>query len=315
MTAATRDFEVLGPLDVGLTTADLLHARNDPAIRVGANTVWLTGRMPSGAATMQLSRDPSHHRADAQRWTASAWGPGAEQILARAPGVLGADDHPEGFEPEGPPWLVQAHRRFGAGLRVPASGLVLEAGVAAALEQKVVGKQARAAWVALLREHGEPAPGPAPSRMRVLPEPRVLGGIDDLWWRQHGVDRSRAGTIRALAGYAGRVTQCADLELPQAQARLAALPGIGPWSVAEISFRALGDADAVSVGDYHLANEVGYALTAARQTTDEQMLRLLQPWAGHRYRVIRLLRLAGPTRPRRGPRMALPAHQRFWGSR
>jgi len=86
--------------------------------------------------------------------------------------------------------------------------------------------------------------------------------------------------------------------------------GIGPWTVAEVSSRALGDADAVSVGDYHLAHLVGWALTGSR-TDDAGMLRLLEPWAGHRQRVIRLIELTQAARaPRFGPRMprARPLH-------
>jgi hypothetical protein len=35
------------------------------------------------------------------------------------------------------------------------------------------------------------------------------------------------------------------------------------------------------------------------------MLELLAPWAGHRYRVTRLLELSGFSAPRRGPRMSV----------
>ena len=86
--------------------------------------------------------------------------------------------------------------------------------------------------------------------------------------------------------------------------------GIGPWTVAEVASRALGDADAVSVGDFHLAHLVGWALTGSR-TDDAGMLRLLEPWAGHRQRVIRLLELTQTTRaPKFGPRAprARPLH-------
>ena len=57
--------------------------------------------------------------------------------------------------------------------------------------------------------------------------------------------------------------------LPSAEAdrRLQALSGIGPWTSAEIRQRSCGDADAVSVGDYHLPSIVGWALT--RQKTDD----------------------------------------------
>ncbi len=87
------------------------------------------------------------------------------------------------------------------------------------------------------------------------------------------------------------------------------MPGIGPWTVAEVSFRALGDADAVSVGDFHLANLVGFALTGRPRSTDEQMLELLAPYQGHRYRAIRMIELSGHFSPRGSARgCRLPTH-------
>jgi 3-methyladenine DNA glycosylase/8-oxoguanine DNA glycosylase len=92
-----------------------------------------------------------------------------------------------------------------------------------------------------------------------------------------------------------------------ARARLEALPGVGMWTSAEVAQRALGDADALSVGDYHVAKNIGWALTGS-EVDDDGMLELLQPYAGHRFRVQRLLELAGATRPRRGPRLAPRTH-------
>ena len=68
---------------------------------------------------------------------------------------------------------------------------------------------------------------------------------------------------------------------------------------------ALGDADAVSLGDYHLPHLVAWALAGKPRGSDELMLELLEPYRGHRGRVLRLLQLAGITAPRFGPRMPL----------
>jgi 3-methyladenine DNA glycosylase/8-oxoguanine DNA glycosylase len=57
------------------------------------------------------------------------------------------------------------------------------------------------------------------------------------------------------------------------------LPGVGVWTSAEARIRAFGDPDAVSVGDYHLAHQVGYALTG-RRVDDDGMVELLEPWRG-----------------------------------
>jgi 3-methyladenine DNA glycosylase/8-oxoguanine DNA glycosylase len=89
---------------------------------------------------------------------------------------------------------------------------------------------------------------------------------------------------------------------------LTSLRGVGAWTAAETRIRAFGDPDAVSVGDYHLAHQVGYALTGSR-ADDEGMLELLEPWAGQRQRVIRLIGVSGVHEPRRGPRMHPEDHR------
>ena len=89
-----------------------------------------------------------------------------------------------------------------------------------------------------------------------------------------------------------------------AYAALRAIPGIGPWTAAEVGARAFGDPDAVSVGDFHLPSLVAWALAGEARATDERMLELLEPYRGQRGRVIRLLEASGLRAPRYGPRLA-----------
>jgi len=84
---------------------------------------------------------------------------------------------------------------------------------------------------------------------------------------------------------------------------------VGAWTAAEVRQRAHGDPDAVSVGDVHLAGQVVYALTGAVDGDDARMLELLEPYAGHRYRAVRMVELSGVARPRRGPRYAPLDHR------
>jgi 3-methyladenine DNA glycosylase/8-oxoguanine DNA glycosylase len=91
-----------------------------------------------------------------------------------------------------------------------------------------------------------------------------------------------------------------------AQLALRSLPGVGEWTAAETAQRAWGDADALSVGDYHLSNVVGSTLLGHR-ITDAEMLELLEPLRPHRHRAVRLLDASGMARnPRYGARMAIP---------
>ena len=98
-----------------------------------------------------------------------------------------------------------------------------------------------------------------------------------------------------------------DLTPAEARLRMQAVPGVGVWTSAEVAQRALGDADAVSFGDYHVARNIGWALTG-QEVDDDGLAELLEPYAGHRYRVQRLLELAGARRPRHGARMAPRTH-------
>ena len=61
---------------------------------------------------------------------------------------------------------------------------------------------------------------------------------------------------------------------------------------------AWGDPDAVPVGDFHLPNTVSWALAAEDRGTDERMLELLEPYGGHRRRVVLLLKGAGIKAPK-----------------
>ncbi|MGZ4512472.1 MAG: DNA-3-methyladenine glycosylase 2 family protein, partial [Mycobacterium sp.] len=89
----------------------------------------------------------------------------------------------------------------------------------------------------------------------------------------------------------------------QAREALQSLPGVGMWTAAETAQRAFGDADAVSVGDYHIPKMIGWTLVG-RPVDDAGMLELLEPMRPHRHRVVRLLEASGLAyEPRRGARL------------
>ena len=176
---------------------------------------------------------------------------------------------------------------------IPGSGSAGRAGcfealVPAVLEQKVVGAEARRAWRLLLLRFGDRPPGPAPAGMRVFPPARAWAMIPSWEWHRAGVEGVRAKTIVGAARVAARLEEIVAMSPAEADLRLRSLPGIGPWTSAEVRQRACGDADAVSVGDYHLPGMVGWAL-AGRKVDDAGMLELLAPFPGHRHRVARLV--------------------------
>jgi 3-methyladenine DNA glycosylase/8-oxoguanine DNA glycosylase len=186
---------------------------------------------------------------------------------------------------------------------------VLEALVAAVFEQKVTGVESRRSWSTLVREVGEPAPGPTPRAMHVFPEPKAIGLVPSWRWHRWGVQPHQSATALRVAAAAGRIEQCSVLPLDQARRRLRSIDGVGQWTVAETAARALGDADAVSFGDFHLAVQVVYVFTGRTDGDDDQMAELLAPFAGHRQRIQRLVELSGISRPARGPRATISDHR------
>jgi len=276
------------PLDLAATLA------RSRLPRVAAPGAWRATRTPAGLATERLWLDGDVLRVE-------AWGPGADWLCEHAATLVGEDREAPPFEPRHP-LLAELHRRH-RGIRIPRTEAVFEALVPAILEQKVIGVQARYAHRRLLAELGETAPGPLP--LRVPPSPEKLSATPYWAFHRWGVELRRARTIIGAASHAGRLEEAAAMSPADARRRLTALPGIGAWTAAEVAVVALGDPDAVSVGDYHLPNLVSWALAGEPRGTDERMLELLEPYRGHRARVVQLLEMAGITAPRRGPRLPL----------
>jgi 3-methyladenine DNA glycosylase/8-oxoguanine DNA glycosylase len=291
---ATIDLPLDGPLDLGGSLGPLVRGHGDRTIRLATGRAWWSTRTPSGIATVGL-------RLDGRRVMADAWGPGAAHALGRVPRLFsaGADSLTDAVHPR----VVSLAKRR-PGVRILRTGSVMDALVAAILEQKVTGAEAHRAWHGLVRLHGDAAPGPPELGLRVLPAPRTLAALP--YWAYHtlGVERRRADVIRAIARNADSIEAIVDLPHVDASARLQAIPGIGPWTAAEVGVRALGDVDAVSVGDFHLPHLVAYALAGEPRATDARMLELLEPYRGRRALVVRLLELSGLRAPRFGPRLA-----------
>jgi len=295
--AAARSWRSGRPVHLAATLAPLRRGAGDPAYRVTPDgAVWRTARTPDGPGTLRLLA-----RRRAGDVEAAAWGPGAGWLLDAVPSLLGDDDDPAGFVP-GHPLLRATARRF-PGWRLPRTRLVFEALVPAVLEQKVTGAEARRSWRELLWRFGEPAPGPAPRGMFVVPPPGQWARIPSWEWHRAGVDASRSRTIVRAARVATGLEETVGMSAAEADRRLRALPGVGVWTAAEVRQRAHGDPDAVSVGDYHLPALVGCAL-AGEPVDDTGMLALLAPYAGHRYRAVRLVELSGVRMARRAPRYA-----------
>ncbi|EPD84803.1 MAG: 3-methyladenine DNA glycosylase [Microbacterium sp. 69-7] len=285
------------PTDVARAVRPQQRGAHDPSQLEHQGVIWRATRTPEGVATLAL-------RIDRDRVRAAAWGAGAAWTLEQLPRLCGADDDPAGFEPHRHPLISDTHHRHGD-LRLGRTDLVFDALISAVFEQKVTGLQAFGAWRMILTWCGERAPGPTPRPMFAPPADWHL--IPSWTWHRAGLEPPQSRTIVQAAARRTSIERAAR-DPASADSAVTGLRGIGAWTSAEMRIRAFGDPDAVSVGDYHLSHQVGYALTG-RRVDDDGMLELLEPWRGHRQRVIRLIGLSGRLEPRRGPRFAPEDHR------
>lgn len=285
-----------GPVDLGLVLGPLRRGPGDPTFRaLPDGSVWRASLTPAGPGTLRISVYGGEVRGE-------AWGPGAVWLLERLPELVGAADDPAAFAPRHRVVAHAWHRR--PGLRLTRTGLVMESLIPSILEQKVTTDEAYRAWRLLVRKFGSPAPGPAAGgRLWVMPAPRAWALIPSWEWHRAGVDNKRASTILRAVRVAGRLEEAVALAPDAARARLEVVPGVGPWTSAEVVQRSHGAADAVTVGDLHLPGIVGWALGGDRFADDAVMLSLLEPYAGQRHRAARLILLSGRVPGRRAPRM------------
>lgn len=294
---STRRWRSPRRIDLRAQLGPLRRGSGDPTWHTAPDgAVWRTTLTPVGAGLERLAVDRASGEVVQQ-----AWGPGAVWLGERLPALFGAQDDPAGFEV---PAVLAATAKAHAGWRAGRTDRVLEALIPAILEQKVTGKEAWLGWRTLVREFGEPAPGggAAPTTLWVFPAPEVWRQIPSWAWHKASVDSKRSAAVLRAVEQVDALEAVTYGSAIDAHHRLRTIDGVGIWTAAETCQRALGDPDAVSYRDYHLAKEVVYVFTGEREGTDQQMAQLLLPYAGHRYRVQRLVELSGHKRPRRGPK-------------
>lgn len=298
------------PYSLAQTLGIIGRGPGDRTVRIAPDNAWLAFNTPAGPATLGIS----------QRGTelhARAWGPGAGHALDSAPALLGAQDDWSTFDSpavtETLPHRVREARRRHPALRLPATGRMVDALVPAILEQKVTALEARRGYAILLKKFGSAAPGTGtdaavPADLIVAPTPAQWAAIPSWEWHKAGVGPQRSATVQRMLRSSSGLERLSALPAAEAGSKLQSIPGIGAWTAAEVTQRTHGDADHVAVGDYHLAAYVGWAL-AGEPVDDAGMLELLEPWRGHRQRVVRLLQLSGFRKPTFGPRMSIQDHR------
>jgi 3-methyladenine DNA glycosylase/8-oxoguanine DNA glycosylase len=276
------------PLDYDVAASFMMQriGLGDPTARMERGRFVKAGRTPEGPATVELV----HERARA-RVRVRAWGEGGAWALARAGAWLGAADL--GWTP--PPGRVAELARRARGVRLPRSPFPGDVYTGVVLQQRVTFAEAARSRFAIVDRYGEDAPGPF--GLRLFPDARTVTGIPSYALMEMGVESKRAVALREAARIGARLATMEGAPFADIRKLLMAVPGTGAWTAENVLGYALGDADAVPTGDAHLPHAVSFALADEPFTSDARMLELLEPYRGQRFRVLRWILLAGPTKP------------------
>jgi len=134
------------------------------------------------------------------------------------------------------------------GRRVPHTVDGEEFAVRAVLGQQVSTAAARTHAHRLVLQHGEPIEDPGGGLTHLFPTMQALAGLDPETLAFPKTRRTTLTTLIATLA-AGEIDLGAGADWDRAREQLAALPGIGPWTVESIAMRALGDPDAFVASD------------------------------------------------------------------
>ena len=265
---------------------------HDPTARWSPTTFSKACHTPDGPGTIFI--ETHQNQAHIQ-----AWGPGAQHLLGHAEAILGLHDDPEALQLPSDDPLRKIPDKIRQ-LRLVTTPWVGEHLIQVILQQRVTWQEAASSFGKLCRRIKEPAPG-SDQDLLLPPAPAVWGRLTAPEFAALGVEHKRAQTIREAARQYHKLSQFSAVQLREFLPRIR---GVAVWTTEVVMGMALGDPDAVPLGDYDLPSRISHNLVGEARADDERMLQLLEPYKGQRYRVIRWLMTPGFDPPRFGPKMA-----------
>ncbi len=221
----------------------------------------------------------------------TAHGPHAQALAEEAARCLAQPDHYATFlTPD--TGIQRLHWRL-AGLRILRFPWLWDSVNSAILQQRIRTADAMRGWRRVTRRWGSPAP----LNLTAFPPPATLAQIPRFELEALDIDHQRAQTMLRFAQESRFHPLTASMDFPTLRAHLLRQPGIGPWTTETVLGYGAGDIDAAIPGDLHLPHLVSYALAGEPEGSDQRMMELLEPFRGHRFRIIRLLYDSGLQRP------------------
>lgn len=268
-----------GQLDLTSTLVTVRAGIDDPTMHVAPGEVWRASWTPAGPVTLHL-------RELGDEVIVEAWGDGAQWALEHASELVGLHDRLQGFDASSHPALLQISEGL-VGLRLPRTNNLIEALLWAVATQGSSVFEAQRAYRQLVMALGVPAPGSR--ELRTPPEPGALAGATSYDLHTYGFERDRADILLRIGAQSRRLEELQSLDVQQIRQDLSTIDGLADGTVELAMLIAIGDADATPTGDQRRSREVGRVLAGEPHADDSRMLELLEPWRGHRGRVIRLI--------------------------
>ncbi len=297
----TERFPIEGTYDFRASLSLEIYGGDPTVRRSEEGAITLGRRTPAGPGAVRLS-------ATRDELLAEGFGPGGEWLVGEAPRLTGLADPGADLAFFANDATAHALFKKKPGLRLTMAARVFDSLVRIVLEQRVQTREACDSYRKMVYALSTSAPGPDEVMLPI--DPSVFARLPYEELHHFEVEKARADTIKRAAKHQRKIDALRDAVIAdpvegraKARALLPKIRGIGPWTSENLLGRALACPDAVPTGDYGLPNAVGYTFTnVERGHDDEEMLRLLAPFAGQRGRVVRQVYLAGKSPPRRGPR-------------
>ena len=265
--------------------------RMDPSVRLEKAKLCLARWYRTGAATVELI-----DRGD--KISVRVWGEAADEAMAKVPELLGLHDTP--VRDFGHAKLNRMLRPV-LELRLSRAPYLSHTLPTHILQQKIAWRDAALIWRRLVSKHGASAPGPHGLKMPLSFE--QLRHTPRAEYIAAGLSPSRIPLLREIGRLGHRIDTWYEESIEGYAKKVQTLPQMGPWTTFHALGLSMGEPDVVVTGDYALPHTVAFALIGKPRSNDQEMLQLLEPFSGNRWRLVRLIWALNIVAPRRGPRM------------